>query len=166
MFKLFRFLKGDVAGETLRESLPFSTQALLEDKFQDLRIILAQPEVMPCYFDNTIEFWLERISLWGKLNIKHTDTNPTVNSWITKGELLKLLTDGSTISTFGSWNAEKLSYKSLVLKRDYVSPDGRKHKERLTIDIELKPEIKKGMRFSESIKNDAEDVKRVVESLK
>ena len=147
MFRLFKFLRGDP--ETPREAIPFGETPLMEDKYQDLRIMLAQPEVMPCYFDNTIEAWLYRIGMWGKLQVKHTDTNPTINRWITVGELEKLLTDDSTLNTFGNWNAEKLTYKSLVLKRDYVGPDGRKHKERLWIDIELKPEIKRGMKFSE-----------------
>jgi len=121
----------------------------MEDKYQDLRIILAQPEVMPCYFDNSINFWLKRISIWGKLNVKHTDTNPTVSRWITVGELEKILTDDTALNTFGNWNVEKLTYKSVVFKRDYIGPDGKKHKERLWIDIDLKPEIKRGMKFSE-----------------
>ena len=166
MFNLLKFLKGDVLGEEVRDSLSFSMQPILEDKFQDLRIILAQPEVMPCYFDNTIEFWLKRIGLWGKLDIKHTDTNPNINRWITVGELEKLLTTDTTLNTFGNWNAEKLTYKSIVLKRDYIGPNGQKHKERLTIDIELKPEIKKGMKFSESMEDSNADVRKVVENLK
>jgi len=120
----------------------------MEDKYQDLRIILAQPEVMPCHFDNTIEFWIKRISLWGELKIKHTDTNSNP-VWLTPDQMLEFLTDSETINSYGQWNAEKLSYKSLVLKRDFTDAEGNRHEERMWVDIDLKPEIKKGMKFSE-----------------
>ena len=117
------------------------------DKYADLRLILAQPEVMPCEFDNNVEFWLKRIGIWGKLLIKHTNTSPNKSEMITAAECLRLLSDDNSLNTFGQWDLEKLSYKSLVMKRDYISPDGQKHKERIWVDIDLKPEIKRGMGF-------------------
>ena len=117
------------------------------DKYEDLRIILAQPEVLPCYFDNTLEFWAERVSLWGTLKIKHTNTNPSVNQWITKNDMLKLLSDDATSNEMSSWRVEKLSYKTVAFKREYVDPEGRKHNEQIWVDIDLKPEIKQGMGF-------------------
>ena len=149
--RLFHSLQGD----RKRERLPYET--LFEDKYQDLRIILAQPEVMPCYFDNTIKFWLMRIGLWGKLKIKYTNTNPNKSEWITPGKVEQLLGDATTLNTFGSWDVEKLGFKTVVIKRDYVDPSGKKHKERIWIDIELKPEIKKGMQFSESLEYALQD---------
>ncbi|MDD5409650.1 MAG: hypothetical protein PHC71_06135 [Candidatus Omnitrophica bacterium] len=118
------------------------------DNYDELRMILAQPEVMPCEFDKTIEFWAERISMWGKLGIKYSDINPYVASWITKEEMLRRLTDDTAYRVFGQWNVEKLGYKTVIFKRDYVGADDKEHKERIWIDIELKPEIKRGMKYS------------------
>jgi len=117
------------------------------DKYADLRLILAQPEVMPSDFDNTIEFWAKRISLWGELKIKHTDIYPEHTAWLTPDEMLQFLTDDTTINAFGQWNVEKVSYKSVVFKRDYIDAEGNRHEERIWVDIELKPEIKRGMKF-------------------
>jgi len=110
------------------------------ENYDELRMILAQPEVMPCDFDKTVEFWVSRISIWGKLKIDYTDSY----RWfcpkrrITSEELIDFLSDDN-IRQFGGWTAEKLSFKSLVFKRG---------KERIWIDIELKPSIKRGMRYS------------------
>jgi len=162
---LLKLLRGERRWEDPIRQIPFSTAPILEDKYQDLRIILAQPEVMPCLFDNTIEFWAERIGLWGKLKIKYTNTNPNVARWITKGEMLKHLTDDTTFNVFGRWDVEKLGYKAVVFKRDYIDPDGKKHKERIWIDIELKPEIKQGMKFSESLEG-TDDVRNAIKHIK
>jgi hypothetical protein len=105
---------------------------------------------MPCEFDSNIEFWIERISLWGKVKIKHTNTNPNKSEMLTKAQFLSLIADDNMLNLFGKWFPEKLGYKSLVFKRDYISTDGTKHQERIWIDIDLKPEIVRGMKFSES----------------
>lgn len=110
------------------------------DNYDELRTILAQPEVMPCDFDRTYDFWIRRISLWGKLKIEYTDNY----GWfcpkrpITPEDLLNFLSEDN-VQNFGEWYPEKLGYKSLIFKRG---------KERIWVDIDLKPEIKRGMKYS------------------
>jgi hypothetical protein len=122
-------------------------EAVNEITYQDIRAMLRVPEVLPCAFDGGMEFWLERISFWGKLNIVHTDPTTKRRNKITKGELLHMLSDPTLLNTFGRWSVRKLTFKSVELYRDFIGQDGRKYNERVIVDIEIDPEIKKAMKI-------------------
>ncbi len=53
-----------------------SLEPIAEDQEEDvIRMALNVPEVLPCLFDKTVEFWLKRIQFWGKLKIVYIDVD-------------------------------------------------------------------------------------------
>jgi len=112
---------------------------------EDLRLLLMQPEVLPCVFDKTFEAWLYRIGIWGKINFLYQDNGRRKR--ITQGEFLKMMQANNMINAFGSWEVKKTGYKSVRFERDFKDREGKRHKERIDIDIDLKPSIKQAMKM-------------------
>lgn len=112
----------------------------------EVRMALRIPEITPCMFDQTIEFWLERISLWGNLNITYVDPNSGRSSKVTKNFLLKAFTDDTTIKLLGMWEFKKTGLNSCEAFRVYRGLDGKMKKEIFKIKIELDKEIKQAMK--------------------
>ena len=110
------------------------------------RMLLRNPEVLPCAADRTMEFWLTRIGLWGELKITYINSATRTKERITKDRLLRLLTDQASISTNGRWDTKKLSVKSLEVSRSYRDSNRRRCNERILIDVDLKPELKRAIR--------------------
>jgi hypothetical protein len=110
---------------------------------QDLGLIISQPEILPCQFDKNTEFWLKRISLWGKLKITHVDPRTNRKEKLTSAQLLDLLTDTTLLNVFGKWEVDKRDFKSVEIHRSYKDVDGRKYHESIIVDIELDPELTK-----------------------
>ena len=110
---------------------------------EEVRSLMRVPEILPCAFDKTVQFWLWRISFWGKLMITHYDPITNKKQKLTKGQLEKLMFDDNSISVYGKWNIEKLSYKSVRQYRDYMGNDGRVRHEWIVIDIDLNDDIKR-----------------------
>ena len=108
--------------------------------------LLRSPEVMPCAIDNNMEFWLKRLSLWGKVIIIYVDPNSRRKEKITASKALDILDDPTLLNTFGKWIFIKKNFKSVELYRDYYDVDGRKKKERMIVDIDLKPELKQALK--------------------
>ena len=116
-----------------------------EISYQELEVIMRSPEIMPCAFDGSMEFWIERVSLWGTPIITYKGPDGRKEK-LTKGKFLELMGDPTLLNTFGKWNLKKLSIKSVEIFRNYYGPDGKKHNESIIVDIDLKPHIKKALK--------------------
>lgn len=129
----------------IKRAEQFNLEKYLEDvsevSTQHIRMLLRAPEVLPCAFDRTMEFWLARIGLWGRLIIDYYPPDSRRRERITKNRLIGILTDPTLLNTFGRWNTKKLSIKSVELSRRYKGYDRKDKTERIVIDIDLKPDL-------------------------
>ena len=145
MIEKYADLKNAFDG-TLNGVFTERTEIREEESIEDLRTQLMSPEVMPCMFDTTVAFWLERLDVWGKLLISWKSPDKWRREKIPKSKLLDLLTDDTMINLFGKWNAEKLTFKSVKLHRKYIGIDGKKKSEDIIIDIDLTDDLKRSMK--------------------
>jgi len=113
---------------------------------QLIRALVRNPDVLPCAADRTIDFWLDRLSLWGKLQVKYYAPDSRWGKRITTSRLLAILTDPNMVNVFGKWQHKKLSVKSVEISRAYRGYDGRVHREKLIVDIDLDPDMKMALK--------------------
>jgi len=130
-----------IEGHDLTESL--SAQAAAQ-----MRKELGTPTIMPQPFDVTLEAWLHRLSLWGKVKVKHSD--PELSGWgkkqVSASQMIKKLADPSLLKAFGVWSIDEVDVNKLTLKRDYVGLNGKRYKEQFFVEVDLKPELKQALK--------------------
>jgi len=126
----------------------FTPDAVIQEKehYWDVRTKVMVPEVLPCLFDTTVDFWLERIDIWGDLIITWKNPDTGRKEKITKAKLLNILTDDTMINLFGKWGVDKLSFKSVRISRKYIGLDGKKKDEEIIIDIDLTDDLKHSLK--------------------
>jgi len=112
----------------------------------EMRQFIATPDVRPCWFDGTLDGWLDRLNLWGKVKI--TWNNP--EKWggkknMTRDSFINYVTDQNLTNAFGLWKTERLDVHKVVMFRDYVGLNGKKYTDKFKIEVDLRPELKKGL---------------------
>lgn len=113
---------------------------------------LKSSNIMPESADLTVEAWIERIDGWGKLNFFYMEPCSKLKSAfgsrrrITKGEFLKKLINQDLCRLFGTWTAYKKDFNKMYSERTFVDLDGKGKVERLFVEIDLKPELKKAIK--------------------
>ena len=132
-------------------TVPVAQGTTMEQIFEEytiaqMRQFMATPDIRPCWFDGTLDGWLDRIDLWGKVKI--TWNNP--EQWggkkvLNRDQLIKYLTDKNLTNVFGLWGTERLDVNKVVVFRDYVGLNGKKYTDKFTIEVALKPELKKSL---------------------
>jgi len=110
-----------------------------------MREILSQPEILPCAFDPNMEFWIERVALWGTPIITHYKADSKRGEKITKKRFLDLISDATALNVFGKWDVDKLNIRTVKFHREYYGYDNKLHKEAIIVQIDLKPELKKAL---------------------
>ena len=118
-------------------------EALTKAEIDRMKDELATPEILPCGFDVSIPGWLERIKLWGKVEIYHKDPE---NFWgkkkVTEGQFLNRISDESLTKMFGKWTIKKNGLTKCTFFRDYVAVDGKHYQERFIINVKLRKELR------------------------
>jgi len=110
--------------------------------------MLAYPDPRPCNFDSSIEFWLDRISRWGRLHFWHIDPEfqGRRKVEVTRSEFVKKIRDPQLNEMFGVWHIELLAANKVRLYRDYHGLDGRRYREEFIVEIDLRPELQEALR--------------------
>lgn len=108
---------------------------------------LASPDIRMQTFDVTVEGWLARIDLWGKVKYVHEDPENKFKGEISKTQFISKIKDTSLNKLFGEFKTEVTAINKLVLSREYVGLDFKKHTEKFIISVELKKELKKAVSF-------------------
>lgn len=103
-------------------------------------------DIRPGNFDYTLEAWLKRISLWGKINIEHHDPELKRKKKINQSQFIRLATDDQLLKMLGQWDIDRKDVNKVELFREYVGIDGKKKKESFLITVDLNPEIKKALK--------------------
>jgi hypothetical protein len=103
---------------------------------------LAYPDMRPQAFDQTMEAWMYRISMWGDIII--TSTNPednTNNKKIEAREFFKLFGEDKG----EEWQLNQLATNKLVFYRKYISYNGKWYKQELGVEIRLKSSLRQAL---------------------
>lgn len=136
--ELFEHVQNAITSTRLDEVLSQAEVARLQAK-------IASPDIRPGAFDVTLEAWLKRISLWGKLDILHNDPEFKKKEKISQSQMIKRVTDDQLIRMLGQWDIDRKDINVVELFREYAGVDGKKKRESFLITIDLKPEIKKAL---------------------
>jgi hypothetical protein len=107
---------------------------------------LSVPDMRPQAFDVTIDGWMARIELWGKIKIRHEDPENRVKEDISQAKFLQRLTDTNLLKMFGTWKIEEFAINKVQIYRDYIGMDGKQYRESFVVEIELKDELKKAIK--------------------
>lgn len=108
---------------------------------------LDDPDIRPQPFDRTLDAWLYRISLWGRLNIYWIPPGAKSKKRVTKGQFLKAMSTPDFLNILGKWDVKKLDINQVEFSRGFTDFDGRKVVEKFIVEVELKPEIKKRLKI-------------------
>lgn len=121
-------------------------EAFDPDMMDIYRQELSVPDMKPQAFDISVEGWVARIELWGKLKVKHIDPESRTKENINKTTFIRRLADDNLNKMFGKWQIENIAINKLEIYRDYIGINGRQYRERFIMEIDLKPELKKAVK--------------------
>lgn len=107
--------------------------------------MLNTPTILPCSFDQTIQAWLVRISLWGKLKILHIDPENRKRENVSQSQLIAAIFNDELLRLWGQWGLEELAINKVRMYREHYGIDGKEYTEEFIIEIELKPELRKAL---------------------
>lgn len=106
-----------------------------------VRLALNVPEILPCMFDDTVQFWLKRIQFWGKLKVQYTDPEGKKKN-VSASDFEAAMTEPDELTrVFGKWTMNKKSVKSFEATREFYDATGKKRKETYFVDIELHKDL-------------------------
>ena len=125
------------------ENVLLLNEVLSKTEIERMRTEIGTPEILPCTFDVSIPGWLERIGLWGKIDIRHK--NP--EKWrgkkkVTQAQFIKGLMPDKITQYFGKWEFIKKGLTKVECQRTYFGIDGKKYVERFLVTIKLKRELR------------------------
>ena len=104
--------------------------------------LLATPSALPRDFDGSMEAWLLRISIWGRISVKRKDPEDKVNRSMSNRELLAYLGNEGRNSTRGRWDAEELDINKIRFFRDFWAIQGKNVTEEIIVTIDLRQDLK------------------------
>ena len=77
---------------------------LNDQELEHYKKILQIPDSRPCDVDGTLETWLYRISLWGKITLTHINPESKVKHNFTLKNFLGYIDDQSRNAAYGLWS--------------------------------------------------------------
>jgi len=120
--------------------------ALSSQERERLSKLLATPSALPYDFDGTMEAWLLRISIWGRINVKRKDPEERVNRTMQNREFLIYLDNQDRNSVRGLWKAEELDINKIRFHRTFWSVLGKNVTEEIIVTIDLRPDLKRAIK--------------------
>jgi len=106
--------------------------------------VLALPDPRPCTGDQTLEAWLYRISLWGKLKLTHNNPDEKIrNATMNYDQFLNYIDDQRRNAIYGKWHVESPKMEQVrVIRKFYSFSVGKEVVEELIVDIDLRDDLK------------------------
>jgi hypothetical protein len=122
-------------------------EALSAKELDAMRKIVATPDVRPCDFDLSIDGWIARLELWGKVRISHTDPEFNIrNKALTLNQFLDKVSATNINKVTGKFDIDRKDINKVEMFREYVGANDKKYRESFMITVELKPELKKALK--------------------
>jgi len=126
----------------LQKKYKVSDQPISDDEKEEIDAMLATPDARPALFDGTLEAWLLRISLWGKIKITHKNPEDRVTEVMSTDRFLNYIDDQERNATYGLWIVEALAMNKIRFYRKFWSYLGKEITEEMIVDIDLRPDLK------------------------
>jgi len=126
----------------LQKKYKVSGQSISDDEKREIDAMLATPDARPALFDGTLEAWLLRISLWGKIKITHKNPEDRVTEVMSTDQFLDYVDDQERNATYGLWIVESVAINKIRFYRKFWSYLGKEITEELIVDIDLRPDLK------------------------
>jgi len=118
-------------------------EALTKTQLNQLRKELATPEILPCDFDVSIPGWLERIKLWGKVDIRHKDPEHfRGKKQVTANQFINKMHTENIRKLLSCWYVEKLGLAKMKFCKDYIGDDSKIYTEEFIVKVKLRPELR------------------------
>lgn len=117
---------------------------LTEQELEAMRAAASVPDVRPCDFDLTLNGWMARISLWGKVKIRYSDPEFKVNKEITVDQFLAKMGNPDATRD-GKFDVDRKDINKVELFREYGGIRGKIYRESFMVTVDLKPELKKAL---------------------
>ena len=111
----------------------------------------SNPSILPCKFDLTWERYFKRIESWGKVKILHVDPEKNKRDYITKDSFLNRMGNADLLKVYGKWEVQQSNIRKYELWNKYVGLNGKEYKEIIQIQIDLIPQLKKGLSFWQKV---------------
>ena len=105
----------------------------------------SNPSIVPNRFDQNWDNWFARIGTWGRIEILHVDPENKVKQLITKDKFVKLMATPDMLKLYGKFRVEQVKIHRCEFIREYIGMDGKQYKEIFQINIDLLPQLKKGL---------------------
>lgn len=118
-----------------------------QEEKERLQKELACPKVTPQDFDVTYESWLMRIGTWGAIKITHLNPEYKEKREVSSEQMIKVLTDTELLRLLGNWTIKSPSINVCFIYRDSIGLDGKQYREAYNVEVDLKPEIKKALKW-------------------
>ncbi|MFA5159525.1 MAG: hypothetical protein WC484_03355 [Candidatus Omnitrophota bacterium] len=113
---------------------------------KEVDALLAEPCAMPYEHDGTLEAWLLRISLWGKIKITWKNPEDYVNKTMSNSEFLDHVDDQELNAMYGKWQLEEVEINKIRFYREFMGISGENNIEEMIVDIDLRPDLKEKLK--------------------
>jgi len=114
---------------------------------EEIATLLATPTALPQDFDGTLEAWLLRISIWGRISIKRTDPEEKVrNRTMQNREFLHYVDNQPRNNIRGTWDVEELDINKIRFHRTFWSLLGKNVTEEIIVTINLRTDLKRAIK--------------------
>jgi hypothetical protein len=106
--------------------------------------MLAIPDARPAEGDRTVEAWLLRISIWGKLKLIHNNPDEKIkNQIMTIEQFLNYLNDQRRNAIYGKWTVDNPKIDLVKITRKFYSfLLDKEIVEELIVEIDLREDLK------------------------
>jgi hypothetical protein len=113
---------------------------------EELKDMLAYPDMRPQDFDHSLEAWLYRISLWGNIVIKHNNPeNGIQGKEVSQAFFLDVMANEEDNQVFGLWSIDQKTANRLVFYRKYLAYNGKNYTEEFDVEVKLKDSLQKAL---------------------
>jgi len=108
--------------------------------------LLAEPCAVPYEEERTVEAWLLRISLWGKITITWKNPEDGINKTISTDKFVDHIDNQRLNKLYGKWTIEEAKINRIRFFRKFWSIYDKEVTEELIVDIDLRPDLKEKLR--------------------
>jgi hypothetical protein len=153
LFNLFKEVKGTAVDEGVYDNDVYkamvdkygdSNKQLSPEDKKRVETMLALPDMRPYDEDGTLEAWLLRISIWGKIKITQNDpANGVKNRSMSNDNFLDHVDNQELNKLFGKWEIEVMEVNKLRFYRTNWGLDGKDKEEEMVVEVDLRDDLKK-----------------------
>jgi len=119
---------------------------LTDEEKEENDTYLAHPCALPFQEDGTLEAWLLRISIWGKIKITHKNPEDKTSRTLKNRQFLEYTDDQKRNKLYGTWKTEEVEINQIRFHRTFYTINCKNETEEIIVDIDLRPDLKERLR--------------------